>query len=77
MSIRTKSYNEAIAGFESGLKQLENLDKDPNVKSYKRDRIKINIEVQKARIQAFKEGYNLAKKEMKEQRLLCVESLQK
>lgn len=64
-----KSFKQELEGLEAGLRQLENLKK--NAKTFRdHEKVRQNMEIQKARIQFFKSGYNLAKKEFKSQTTL-------
>lgn len=62
-----KSFRQEIADLESGLNSLRNKSKDPKTLSRNHKRILILVEVQEARIDFFKKGYNFRNRELKEE----------
>lgn len=64
-----KSFNQEIQDLENGLNQLIKLKE--NAKTFRdHEKIKHNMEIQRARIDFFKRGYNLCKRELSSQQKL-------
>ncbi len=64
----TKDYKQELADLKSGLTAIEN--KIKNVNSHLRDRTIKLRDIQEARIDFFKRGYNFRNRELKEQQKL-------
>lgn len=64
-----KSFKQELQDLENGLNQLQRIKEDK--KTYRdREKIKHNIDIQQARIDFFKRGYNLCKREFGSQQKL-------
>ena len=63
-----KNFDQEVADLKSGLKALENIMKDPQTSRIKYEKAKLNIEIQKARIDFCVRGYNFRNKELNAQK---------
>lgn len=64
-----KNFKQELADLESGLVSLQNTIKEAKDRR-KYNRALILVEVQEARIDFFKKGYNMRNRELKEQQAL-------
>ena len=65
-----KDFKQHITDLESGLATIKRFLTDPKTNTSKRKRALENLEIQQARIEFFKKGYNLCKKEIESQEML-------